>query len=349
MNLSAAEKEKFKKLLQRWNDEGRLSPDKTDELINSEVFSETSSGSFDWKNLSFLAFFFAVMCIMLATTLMITDDWLEKIVNLVFDVHDGIKSLLFFILSAILYYLAVKRREAYPQKVFSNESLFMFGAIMAAFAITYIGFSLGMYDGYYPVLILLAALIYGFVGVYLKSSINWYLAIAAFGLWFGTATTYWSGGDEFFIGMNYPMRYIFFGIILLGLYLLFKFLHWPEQFLKSTYMVGLISLFSSLWLLSIFGNYVDLSAWSEVSQLKFIFWAILMAILALAAIVYGLKFDKKMTRDIGIVFLLLDIYTRYFEYFWDSLHKVIFFTILAVSFWLIGRQAEKIWNLADKL
>ncbi|MDF9797302.1 hypothetical protein OKW21_002565 [Catalinimonas alkaloidigena] len=348
MDLNVAEKEKFKRLLLKWKDEGRLSPDKVEELIKSEALSESSSGSFDWKNLSFLAFFFAVMCIILATTLMITDDWLERIVNLVFDVHDGIKSLLFFVLAAFLYYLAVKRREAYPQKVFSNESLFLFGAIISAFAITYIGFSLGMYDGYYPVLILLAALIYGFVGVYLKSGVNWYLAIAAFALWFGTATTYWSGGDDLFIGMNYPMRFIFFGIILLGLYRIFRYLNWPEQFLKSTYMVGLVSFFSSLWLLSIFGNYVDLSAWREVSQLKFIFWAIALALMALGAIIYGLKYDKKMTRDIGIVFLLIDIYTRYFEYFWDSLHKVIFFIILGASFWLIGRKAEKIWNLAEK-
>jgi len=34
-----------------------------------------------------------------------------------------------------------------------------------------------------------------------------------------------------------------------------------------------------------------------------------------------------------------------FEYFWDATHKAIFFSILAVSFWLIGSKAEKIWNL----
>jgi hypothetical protein len=36
---------------------------------------------------------------------------------------------------------------------------------------------------------------------------------------------------------------------------------------------------------------------------------------------------------------------RFFEYFWDTLHKAIFFAALALSFWLLGTKAEKIWHL----
>lgn len=348
MKFSKTEAEKVKKMLLQWEAEGKLSHDKVVELLDSEAFSRSEEPTFDWKNLSFLAFFFAVLCIIMATTLLIADDWLERFINTLFDVHDGIKSLLFFILSGFLYFLATKRRARFPKKVFSNEALFLFGSISVAFGITYLGFALGMADGYFPVLILLAACIFGTVGLLLASGINWYLAIAALALWFGTETAYWSSGDDLFIGMNYPMRYVLFGILLLGLSKLFQHFRWPEKFVISTYFVGLIALFFSFWLLSIFGNYADLSAWSEVAQHTFIFWAIVLAVFAVGAIWYGLRQHDRMTRDVGILFLLLNIYTRYFEYFWDSLHKVLFFIILAISFWLIGRKAEHLWNTADK-
>jgi hypothetical protein len=38
------------------------------------------------------------------------------------------------------------------------------------------------------------------------------------------------------------------------------------------------------------------------------------------------------------------MYTRYFEYFWNSMHKALFFALLGISFWLIGSKAEKYWR-----
>ncbi|WKN30914.1 hypothetical protein PZB74_18325 [Porifericola rhodea] len=348
MQLNNSEKEKFKKLLYQWQEDGLLSSDKVNDLkLNIDQLHQKSS-PFDWKNLSFLAFFFAVVCIILATSLMITGDWLEKIVNAIFDVPDILKSLFFFIVAGGLSYLAKKRRERHPKKVFSNESLFMFGAISVAFGITYLGFSLDMTNGYYPVLILTASVIYGAAGIYLNSAINWYLSMAAFTLWFGSETTYWAKDNDLFIGMNYPMRYVLFGLLLLLLSKIMNRLEWEQKFVNSAYVLGLLSLFMALWLLSIFGNYADLIAWREVSQFNFILWALVLALASAIAIYYGLKHEDKISRDIGILFLLLNIYTRYFEYLWDSMHKVLFFSILAVSFWLIGRKAESVWNLADK-
>jgi len=41
----------------------------------------------------------------------------------------------------------------------------------------------------------------------------------------------------------------------------------------------------------------------------------------------------------------LGIYTLYFSLLWDVIHAGLFFFILAVSFWLLGRKAERIWHL----
>lgn len=347
MKLSQEEARKFGHLLGRWEQEGAISETQRTKLVH-EIESITSDQRrFDWKNLSFLAFFFAAICIMLATSLMVVDDWLEKILNYLFDVPDWVKSVLLFLLSAFLYYAAYMRRKKYLKRIFSNEALFLFGAVSTAFGITYLGFSWDMYDGYFPILILLASLVYGFVGLTFSSSINWYLSLAALALWFGTETAYRAEWEAYFLGMNYPLRYLFFGLFLIALYRLLMFFHLPAKFLTSTYAIGLLSLFFSFWLLSIFGNYSDLEAWSEVSQFRFLYWGIILALASGLAIWFGLKYQDRVARDLGIVFLLLNIYTRYFEYFWDSLHKVVFFSILALSFWLLGRKAENIWSLTE--
>jgi len=52
-----------------------------------------------------------------------------------------------------------------------------------------------------------------------------------------------------------------------------------------------------------------------------------------------------MMRGFGLTFFFIELYTKFFEYFWDGLHKAIFFAILGVSFWLVGRKAEAMWTM----
>jgi uncharacterized membrane protein len=73
--------------------------------------------------------------------------------------------------------------------------------------------------------------------------------------------------------------------------------------------------------------------------------ALLFALAAIAAIVYGLKQNDRISREFGITILFTDVYIKHFEYFWDTIHRAIFFLILAASFWLIGQRAEKIGDV----
>jgi hypothetical protein len=117
------------------------------------------------------------------------------------------------------------------------------------------------------------------------------------------------------------------------------------EFRHSTYVLGLLYLFIALWILSIFGNFGDMYSWYRARQIELLHWGLLFALAAIAAIAYGLKHDDYTSRAFGITFLFLNLYTKYFEFFWDAAHKAIFFLIMAASFWLIGSRAEKIWNL----
>lgn len=73
-------------------------------------------------------------------------------------------------------------------------------------------------------------------------------------------------------------------------------------------------------------------------------WALLFAVAAVVSVYISLKTDDGMLRGFGLTFLGINLYTRYFEYFWGGMNKVLFFLILAASLAVIGRYAERIWH-----
>jgi hypothetical protein len=145
--------------------------------------------------------------------------------------------------------------------------------------------------------------------------------------------------------MNYPLRFVLFGIVLTASSVAFNRWKFRKEFLRPTRAVGLLNLFIALWIMSIFGNYGDMHEWEKVKQIELFHWALIFGLAGIASIYHGIKEDDGMTRGFGITFLFINLYTRFFEYFWNNTHKAIFFAILAVSFWYLGSRAEKIWNL----
>nr|MDP1119952.1 DUF2157 domain-containing protein [Klebsiella pneumoniae] len=58
----------------------------------------------------------------------------------------------------------------------------------------------------------------------------------------------------------------------------------------------------------------------------------------------SLKTDDVMMRGFGLTFMEINLYTRFFEFFWNWMHKVLFFLIIAVSMAVICRYSESIWH-----
>ena len=143
------------------------------------------------------------------------------------------------------------------------------------------------------------------------------------------------------------MLFWVFGLVLIacGSYV---FNRWQarSQFLGPTKAMGMLYLFVALWIMSIFGNSEDLESWLRVKQSELFLWQILFAAVAIGAIVHGVKYDDGMTRGFGLTFIFINLYTRYFEYIWEGMHKAIFFALLALSLWYLGAKAEKIWQLS---
>jgi hypothetical protein len=226
--------------------------------------------------------------------------------------------------------------------------VFLFGVLCVAVAIAFLGKAFDTGSRNYALLFLLAAVTYAGLGLWFPSKLVWLFALLALGSWFGTHTGYRSGRGAYWLGMNYPARFVLFGLALTGLSQAFRLFERFRDFFKVTYIMGLLYLFIALWIMSIFGNYDEVTRWLRAGKFELFGWSLAFAAAALAAIFVGLKYDDAASRGFGLTFLFINLYTKYFEYFWDSLHKAVFFAILGLSFWLLGSRAEKIWLLGRR-
>nr|WP_321452205.1 hypothetical protein [uncultured Carboxylicivirga sp.] len=327
-------------VIDQWHN-GRVIDDATRKQLEDTI----EVRSFDWKKLAEYSFWIAMVCVVIAFAAMFADKFLIELVEKLFSSSNFTLCIFFALTAAAIYYWAYRRSRRYPNKLYSNEFILIIAVLSTATSIGYLGMALDNGSGHFSLLLLIAAFVYGAIGLLFPSVLVWIFAILSIGAWFGTETGYVSGWGMYYLGMNYPLRFVLFGSVLTGLSFLFNHYVILKVFSKSTYVLGLLYLFISLWMLSIFGNYGDIEEWFEIKQISLIGYGIIFGVIALLAIWWGLKQDDYTSRSFGLTFLFINLYTRYFEFFWDTMHKAIFFLILAATFWLIGNNAEKIWNL----
>ncbi|PLC58784.1 hypothetical protein [Photobacterium carnosum] len=304
--------------------------------------------SFDWKLLAVYSFWAAIACFILSVILLVADDYLIALISHLIDTPASVLTILSAIIAGLLFYFGVKRRQRYPEKTVSNEAIFFFGVLITAVASGFLSHTTLALHWRESLFIIIPTVIYLIIGIQLRSVLVWLFALLGVGLWVLTETSYLAHDHYLFWGMNIPLRFTVIGLLIVGLSSIFK----PNSrfyFTKeATQFIGLIYFFTALWMLTIFGNYDSLRAWSNIKQIELWGWSVAMLLITLSAIFYGIKYNDPLVRAFGIIFLLLCLYSRYFEFFWDTLHKALFFAILALSFWIIGGRAEKIWQLGNK-
>jgi hypothetical protein len=97
---------------------------------------------------------------------------------------------------------------------------------------------------------------------------------------------------------------------------------------------GLIYLNCSLWFLSIDRYYYD----DDRGQLL---WTLVFTAACIAQIVAGARLKDGKLTGFGIVFLGIDLYTRFFEHFWDRLSLGLFLAIAGLAGVAAGWLFEK--------
>lgn len=339
LNLDKQESEFLNRSIKHWQDERLIDPQTAESLRSSYEVK-----GFDWMRLAKYSFWIALACGAIAVGSLIINDAVIKWLKKLYNTPDIAISIIAAAAATVAFYFGRRWEKRYPQKVFSNEAIIFTGVLFTACSIAYLGKTFDNGSGHYSLLFLLSIFVYGILAWRMDSRLIWLFALVSLGSWFGTETGYQTRWADYFLGMNYPLRFVAFGIVLLaGIYIL-KNQKWFQRFWELTYVVGLLYLCMSLWMLSIFGNLGDLDKWWHVRQITFFYWGIISAVVAGGFLFFGLKTKDVIAREFGITFLLIFIYTKYFEYFWDHTNKTLFFAILGASFWLIGRKAERIWN-----
>ncbi|HVV56144.1 MAG TPA: hypothetical protein VHC47_12495 [Mucilaginibacter sp.] len=339
LNLDKQESDFLDRVIGNWEKNGLLNDGQAEKLRGSYEVK-----GFDWMRLAKYSFWIALACGAVSFTFLIVNDtiinWLKKL----YYTPDIVISILSAAMAVFLFMWGRKREKRYPEKVFSNEAVIFTGVLFTACCIAYLGKALDNGSGHFSILFLISVFVYGILAYRLDSRLIWLFALVSLGSWFGTETGYQTHWSYYFLGMNYPLRFVGFGILLIATCYLLRHKKWFGNFRELTYVVGLLYLFLSLWLISIFGNYGTIDSWWKVKQVTMYYWGVISGVVAAGFMFYGLKRNDSIAREFGVTFLLIFIYTKYFEYFWDTTNHTLFFAILAVSFWLIGRKAEKIWT-----
>lgn len=331
-------------VIERWQQDGVIQ-----EAQAATLAATIEVQYFDWRRLAKYSFWIALFSIVSSVSAALSDRWLMDILERLFDTPPIVRCFLLTASAAGLYRWGLLKRAQAPDKVYRNEALFFLGVLATAGAVSQLGIMLDTGSGHFSLMLLLSFLVYAALGIRLESNLIWIFALASLGGWMGTETGYMSGWGAYYLGMNYPLRFVLFGGLLTACALSMETHPLGQRFIRSTLTMGLLYLFIALWIMSIFGNYGDMHSWERVKQIELFHWSILFGTAAGWAIYYGLRHDNDITKGFGLTFLGINLYTRFFELFWNSLHKAVFFALLAASFWYIGSKAETIWNLGKEI
>jgi hypothetical protein len=327
-------------MIDGWRSEKLISEEQSMQMKQSFTVRK-----FDWKQVTLYAFIIAVSCCVLSIIVLLADKSLIELLEKFTRINDFGVSLILTAITLLIFLFTQKRIKRRPASSLSNNSLLLVAAFFSLASISYWAKAIHVFHHNYSPIFLLAGAVYFIAAVHFHSKTLWVLGLQMLAVAFG-AMTYFSGNGEMkFLGMNFALRYIPFSMILAVAGLWIHKSRLTSEFTKAHFFTVLLIFYTALWILTIFGNYNSYERWTQVRQTEFIVWDLLLFGVAGLGMYIGLKKYNFLVGNISLIFFILNLLTRYFEYFWKPLHKSVFFMVLAIIFWLIGSRAERLWNL----
>ena len=329
MQLNKRNAELVKDVILNFEEQKLITKQKSEELMQN-----INIVNFDYKKFSKWCFIFSAFCFLISITNLYDLFLSNKYIRIIISI----------ILSSLFYYLGFNNKN---KKKYFLKNFFIF---LGTFSLSWVMYEISAFDIlriHYSWLFFIASIVYGIIAYFGKSNLVLVFSILNLASWFSGAVGYLSGYDSYFIGMSKPLNFVFFGIILLGLASIIeiKKIEKLQLFFKTFLNMGLLYLFTALWILSIFGYTYDNY---ETLEFELFIWLIILISTSFLSFIMGLKYDNYALKSYGITFFLIMLYTKYFEYFWTDTNKFIFFVILALSFYLLGAKAEKIYLLLEQ-
>jgi hypothetical protein len=326
----------LRRAVAEWEESKLITSQQADELEKTWEIRET-----DWQAITLYIFIAAISCALMAFgSLVLEEKWIE-VLRLKFSLGDGIIATLFAGLTVFLCLHGYRRQHRHLSYMLNNELFWLLPVLSIGVSVVYLGKSLQYLNGNYGAFWLLATACYGILAIIISSRLLWASTLLCLIPAYVKLTYFLSEGKAYFWGMNLPCRMFLLAVIMLGIDLIFRRNRKYKKVEDITWAGSWLLLLLSGWLISLFGNSASWDEWQHVRQVQLLWWVALFTLLCVITIVLGIKTRDSMVRDAGVLFLLLDMYTRYFEYLWDRTHKGLFFAILAVSFWWIGKLLER--------
>ena len=328
MNASKSEKDNLSQAIKEWLAQGIISSEQATKM--QESVAEKNSQR---EQLAQYFFIIAVASALLAFAALFVDEKLLKRLQGLFSLSNYSICIVSILLAAIGFWFACRRRPLVSEMTY--EVYLLPGALCSLVALIYLCKEIGN-GAAYTLFTGISTIVFFMLSAGFHSKVLWVTFVAALMGWFGAFSTLHSSGN-LFLGMNYPMRFTVFGMLVLALAFGQKQVEALKSVAALSYNIGLLIFFTGLWGISVFGNFGTLSAWHEVRQFTMLPYAIVCGLMLTSSLLLSIRQNDNLLRDYSILFLLVSLYTHYFEYFWDSLNKGLFFLVLAVSFGLLAR------------
>lgn len=319
-----------------WQKNGVVSEEQAGRMRQSYTVRNT-----DWQTIALYIFIAAISCALMAFGSLVLDEkWIE-IIRKKLSLTDSIIALLFAIVTGVLCYQGWRRKQRQPAFSLNRELFWLLPLLSTGVSVVYLGKSVGYLNNNYGLFWMLATLAYAVFSLVFRSRLLWIATLVCLIPAYVKITYYISDDAPYFLGMNLPCRMALLAVVMIVLAWLARRTDLYPPVKDITWSGAWLLFLLSGWLISIFGNTAGWQEWQELRQFRLLWWVAVFTIQCVGTLLLGIKIRDNTLRDMAVIFLFLDLYTRYFEYLWDRTNKGLFFGILALSFWWLGRWLEK--------
>lgn len=167
----------------------------------------------------------------------------------------------------------------------------------------------------WPALVGLQAMLLGGLAYLLANRLVLIHAGICFFVFFGGETGYVSGWGAYWLKMTYPLRFIAAGLTFLGVaWMHATYLRNAYQAFSRVYAhLGLLVVNLALWFLAVFGYFEEEVRWTG-NEGERIAFSVLWGAISVACLWFAGISGQRMLRSYGLTFLIINVYTFYFQF-----------------------------------
>ena len=208
MDVEKNEWKALKRGIDEWEQQGKITHEQAGELRRSVQLKRNER-----QQIAQYFFLVAISCTILAFGAIFIDEKLLEKIKSYFALSNIVIALVAAALGAVWFWFVKKRKEQYSIPAY--EVYMVLGGLISLTALVYIckdtGFGASHNGFLFAAFVLLIA-----EAILFYSRALWIGALLALMGWFGAFTT-WQSDHNLFMGMNYPMRFTVFGVIIIAL------------------------------------------------------------------------------------------------------------------------------------